>query len=420
MDNQPVSGSPSLADLVRAGEGRHDADRVTDFVFTAIDQTNAHLVTTDDGDVMINTGFPASVERNRSVLAPHRTGPLRHIIVTQSHPDLFGGVPTFRESATQVIVQQTFRQNYQDIFERLRGALGPRTRKLWASVLGPAMSASGPRVTPGDFPQDILVDREFAFEQGGRRFEVISTPGGETLDSLVVWMPNERIAFTGNLFGPVFMAVPFLNTIRGDKPRLVNAYLPSLERVRSLGADILVTGHEVFRGADRIRASLEKLHAAVAWIRDYTLDGMNAGKDVHTLMREVRLPEALLISEPHGKVSWAVRAIYHEFSGWFLFDRTTGLYGVNRSSIDVDLVELAGGASVLARRARSKLEQGKVLEAMHLIEIVRGAEPGCRSALEVQRDALSWLLEDSGRINLSETMWLLSELKEVEDLLNRP
>src|SRR4029079_11809195 len=119
-----------------------------------------------------------------------------------------------------------------------------------------------PKVVP-----DVLVDRHFSFDQGGRTFELISTPGGETLCSIVVWMPKERVVFTGNLFGPVFLAVPNLNTTRGDRPRLVVNDVPSSERVRDLGAELLITGHgDPIRGADKIRADLDKMHAAVSYI----------------------------------------------------------------------------------------------------------------------------------------------------------
>jgi alkyl sulfatase BDS1-like metallo-beta-lactamase superfamily hydrolase len=142
---------------------------------------------------------------------------------------------------------------------------------------------------------------------------VISTPGGETLDSLTVWMPKERVAFTGNLFGPVFLAMPNLVTVRGDKPRLVQRYLSSLDTVRNLGAELLITGHgDPIRGTDKIRASLDKMHAAVSYVNEAVIAGMNGGKDVHTLMREIKLPDELKIGEFHGKVSWAVRAIWEE------------------------------------------------------------------------------------------------------------
>jgi len=148
-----------------------------------------------------------------------------------------------------------------------------------------------------------------------------------------------------------------------------------------------------------------------------TIDGMNAGKDVHTLMREIRLPDELKVGEFHGKVSWAVRSIWEEYSGWFHHDSTTSLYGVPRSSVDVDLVELAGGAAALAARAKQKVASGKFLEALHLMDIALGAEPKQADALNAKRDALQGLLKESGGSNLSETMWLKSEITAAETTL---
>jgi alkyl sulfatase BDS1-like metallo-beta-lactamase superfamily hydrolase len=155
----------------------------------------------------------------------------------------------------------------------------------------------------------------------------------------------------------------------------------------------------------------------VSWIRDYTHAGMKAGKDVHTLMREIKLPEEIQIGEFHGKVAWAVRSIWDEYSGWFHYDSTTSLYGVPRSSVSADLAELAGGVDVLAARARQKLDAGKPLEALHLTDIALGADPASVSALKVKKDASAKLLELSGGTNLSETMWLRSEIREIDEKL---
>ncbi|MEZ5744098.1 MAG: MBL fold metallo-hydrolase [Sphingomonadaceae bacterium] len=94
---------PALAGLVRAGDAQTEAVAITDFVFMARDVSNAYLVTTDDGDVLVNTGFNENAERNVALLSPHRTGPLKYIFLTQSHADHFGGVPEFREAGTQVV-----------------------------------------------------------------------------------------------------------------------------------------------------------------------------------------------------------------------------------------------------------------------------------------------------------------------------
>lgn len=404
---------PLLASLVQAGDEQKEAIAINDFIFMAKDISNAYLVKTSDGDVLVNTGFMDNAERTKRLLAPHRSGALRKIIITQAHPDHYGGVPVFREAETEIIAERRFVDTWR-YFRDLGPYLAKRSRKLWANTIKrPANPAPPPEVVP-----DIAVDRRYEFELGGRRFELISTPGGEALDSLTVWMPKERVVFTGNLLGPVFLAMPNLVTMRGDKPRLVQRYLHSLDLLRNLGAELLITGHgEPIVGAEKIRADLDKLHAAVSYVNTATMEGMNAGKDVHTLMREIRLPDELKIGEFHGKVSWAVRSIWEEYSGWFHHDSTTSLYGVPRSSVDADLAELAGGAAALAARAKQKVADGKFLEALHLTDIALGAEPKQADALTAKRDALQGLLKASGGSNLSETMWLRSEITAVEAVL---
>jgi glyoxylase-like metal-dependent hydrolase (beta-lactamase superfamily II) len=399
--------APKLATLVRSGDEQAEAIAITDFVFQANDISNAYLVTTTEGDVMINTGFMDNADRNVRLLAPHRTGPLAFIILTQSHADHFGGVPEFLEEGTQVVGGPGFNEALADMMG-LQAFFGPRSGKLWGSTL---KRGGTPKPAPHVVP-DILVDRRLTIDLGGRTFELISTPEGETIDALTVWMPTEKIAFTGNVFGPVWLSMPFLNTLRGDKPRLVRNYLKSLETIRDLGAEIVVTGHgDAIRGKERIRADLDKLHAAVSHVRDYTLDGMKAGRDVHTLMREFAWPEGLAIGEFHGKASWAVKSIWREYSGWLHYeDGTTALYGVPRSSVDAELAELAGGAEVLAARARARLDAGQALEAVHLTDVALAGEPDSTAALRVRKAAHEALLAASGGSNLSETMWLRSEI----------
>ena len=45
---------PVLANLVQAGEQQKEAESITDFIFMAKDISNAYLVTTRDGDVMVD------------------------------------------------------------------------------------------------------------------------------------------------------------------------------------------------------------------------------------------------------------------------------------------------------------------------------------------------------------------------------
>ncbi len=408
--------APPLANLVRAGDAQTAAVQITPFIFMANDISNAYLVTTSDGDLMVNTGFNAGADRNVALFKPHRTGPLKYIVLTQSHADHFGGVPEFKEADTTVVGGPEFNEALADMMG-LQSFFGPRTHKLWGSTLA---QGGPPKPQPHVVP-DILVDNRLTLELGERTFELISAPEGETVDNILVWMPKEKIVFTGNTFGPVWLSMPFLNTLRGDKPRLVRNFLKSLAKVRALGAEILITGHgEPIVGKDRIRDDLDRIEAAVTYVRDYTLDGMKAGKDVNQLVREFAFPGNVAIGDFHGKASWAVKSIWREYVGWFHYeDGTTALYGVPRSSVDTDLAELAGGAGVLAARAKGHADAGRPLEAIHLVDIALGAEPGNRDALTVKKQASEALLAASGAKNLSETMWLRSEIAEIDQALSQ-
>ncbi|MES2157921.1 MAG: MBL fold metallo-hydrolase [Pseudomonadota bacterium] len=403
-----------LGALVMAGQGQTDTERIADGIFMVKDISNAYLVTTSDGDLLVNTGFLGNGARNKGLFAPHRSGPLRRIVVTQAHADHYGALPDQTEDGTQVIVGAGFTET-ADYFDRLAPFLGRRSGKLWASMT----RRDGPPPKPPVIVPDVEVATSLAFEQGDRRFEVVKTPGGESLDSVFLWMPDEKTVFTGNLFGPVWRAMPNLVTMRGDKPRLVRAYLRSVEQVRALGAELVITGHgDPIRGADAIRADLNAMHAAVSYLERETIAGMNAGRTVQDLMCDVTLPADLKIGEFHGKTSWVVRAIWEENGGWFHYaDGTTALYGVPRGAVSADLVELAGGAGAIVGRAHVHAAAGRPLEALHLIDIALGVAPDHEAGLTVRKSALDQLLTASGSTNLSETMWLKAEIAETDKRL---
>src|SRR5438477_7241497 len=80
--------------------------------------------------------------------------------------------------------------------------------------------------------------------------------------------------------------------------------------------------------------------------------GMNDGKDVFTLMREIKLPEHLNVGESYGKLTWSIRGIYEGYAGWFDGNPAT-MYAAPPSAAYAELVTLAGGANAVAARAQA-------------------------------------------------------------------
>ncbi len=178
-----------------------------------------------------------------------------------------------------------------------------------------------------------------------------------------------------------------------------------MERVRDLRPELLVTGHfEPIAGAERIHAELTRLRDAIRYVHDQTVEGMNAGKDVRTLMREIALPAEYEVGQGYGKVAWDVRAIWENYSGWFHHESTTELYPVGFDTVAADVVELAG-AEALVDRARQHLDAARPLQAIHLAELVASDHAGARAVL---RDAHEKLLADS--TNFWESAWLRNQI----------
>jgi len=401
--------APELVGLVTAGALADEARLVASGIFLSPGVSNSYLVTTPEGDVLINSGMPHEGERHRARYAAVSAGPVRTIIFTQGHIDHIGGWPSFAGPGVETVVQSDF-DDVQEYWSRLRAFYRARTQRLWSKVLPASSGDNEPRLVP---PQPtVRFEDSYSLEVGKRQIELISTPGGETTDSLIVWLPNDRIVFTGNLMGPIFGHIPNLYTIRGDKIRSALEFVRSVDRVRSLAPEILITGHgDPIVGASLIHRHLTQIIDAVTFLRDATLTGMNQGKDLYTLMREVTLPPELALRQGHGKVSWNVRAMWEEYTGWFQYESTTELYAVPAKAVWAELAELAGGAAALAQAAERHLAADRPLHALHLLDIASAAD-GSNTRIQLRKvDALEQLLGSSGHENLSETMWLENEIR---------
>jgi alkyl sulfatase BDS1-like metallo-beta-lactamase superfamily hydrolase len=406
---EPVYRNRPGADAMRPAAAEK-AEQIAPGLWCSPGLSNAYLLTTGAGRVIINTGMGFEGPVHRANFDAVDPSPVRYIIFTQGHVDHVGGLDSVRDPGTTVVAQANWTL-WRDDNERLIPYRASRSAFAFQDTLAEGIRAVqrrlGTKHLAGQSVPVVDVDFEdtLSLEVGGRRMELISVPGGETNDSLAVWLPEERICLCGNVFGPIFGHIPNLVTMRGDRYRDALTAIASVERVRDLQPELLVTGHfEPIAGVDRINAELTRLRDAIRHIHDQTVAGMNAGKDVRTLMREIALPPECEVGQGYGKVAWDVRAIWENYSGWFHHQSTTELYPVGFDAVAADVVELAG-ADALVRRARAHLAEGRPVHAIHLAELL---PPDHQGAREVLRDAHENLLADS--TNFWERAWLTRQI----------
>jgi alkyl sulfatase BDS1-like metallo-beta-lactamase superfamily hydrolase len=376
--------------------------------------SNSYAVGTNEGRVVINTGLVFEGPLRKQAFDATCPGPTRTIIVTQGHADHWGGVTSLRELGTDVVMHSNYRI-WRDDTQRLMQFRMRNTSFGFghiATALAENLKTMDLSTLDMSFPEPtVTFDKTLELDIGSRKLVLLATPGGETTDSLVVWLPDDRVLFTGNLTGPLFGTVPNLSTIRGDRYRDPLQYIDALNAILSLVPERLITGHfDPIEGADRIAEEVTAMRDAMQSVHDRTIEGMEAGKDVHTLMGEISVPDHFDVGQEYGKTSWNVRATWEMYSGWFHHRATTELYPVPPAAVAADLVA-AAGADQLVAAARAHLNGNRPVEALHLTDVVLAVEADHAAARDIAVDAHEELLASAE--NYWERAWLTKSINEL-------
>jgi len=393
-----------------------EAHQVHDKVWVSTGLTHSYMVSTTDGRVLIGAGmgFESPVhKRNFDAVDP---SPTRALIFTQGHPDHVGGADHLAESDTAIVAHANqaehlvqdarlaaYRKNHSDF------AFSSTVRDGALRILDEF----------GFLPEQATPTPTLTFEHqlhltfGDTDFELISTPGGETFDSVVVWLPGERILFTGNLFSALTGHIPNLVTLRGDRYRQPLMFIDSVNRVLELDVETLLPGHHgPIVGAEYIRSELTRVRDATAWVHERTVDAMNAGESLWEVMQTIELPSELEVGEGYGKVSWDVRAIWEQYAGWFKHESTSELYGHPAHAVNPAMVALAGGPDPVVERARVALADAEPVLAIQLAEAALSVDPAHRGACQLMVEAHRHLLETSSNFWL--TSWLEHQVRRFD------
>lgn len=177
-----------VAAMIQSGEDQTQAIERAPGVYESRGIGNSYLITTPAGDVLVNAGALGDAKRGRALFAEVSQNPVRYIVLTQSHANQYGGLEVYKTPENVVIAHR----NYPE--ERVYSeALSPHyrrgSRRIFGAITGPARDI----VPTQEVAPDLLIgDEGHAFELGGKRFEIIWTPGGETRSAVIVWLPRKR------------------------------------------------------------------------------------------------------------------------------------------------------------------------------------------------------------------------------------
>ncbi len=379
--------------------------KLSDRLYRVEGSCNSYLITTAEGSVLIDpAGALIAPEYFRKILTRY---PLKVILLTHCHQDHCANLSEWLSDTTVTVIAQReinscneYRARLTPFFAR-RGAIWSRQQLPDSAKIHKEQSVV-PTITYLD---------EYNFELGGLHFYLTHTPG-ETPDHTTIWIPELQAVFVGDNYYEYFINNA---TLRGTSLRPVLGYIQALDLALSYKPEYFLPGHGAPIIAQAvIGETVENLRDGLRYIYDKTIDGINAGKDVYTLMQEIIVPEKYKLQPYFGKVEWTVRGIYHENIGWF-DENPASMYALPPSSIYPELVETAG-IEALNQKAVQLLSNEEYIKVLHLTDIVLKSNPDDRKANEIRSKALE-ALRSSTR-NYIERIWLDYGIRTAREAIN--
>ena len=302
-------------------------------VYTAVGYHAAtmSMIVGRDGVVVIDSlSGPTAASQAYEALrkASGSTLPLKALIYTHSHMDHIGGAAGFVKPESDVrIIGPAGMNPANGIDPALKPAMKTRITMQFGRALpreertnvgvGPANTIDHDMGKGFIKPTEIVEDA-VQFEIAGVKLH-LEKAAGETDDAMFIWLPEEKILFSGDNF---YQAFPNLYAIRGTPYRDVRVWADTVEKLATLNAEHLVAGHtDPIHGKEAVKEALSDYAEGIRWVFRKTVEGMNRLEDPVTIARSIELPAHLAkkpwMSEVYGSVENSSRAVYAGLIGWF-------------------------------------------------------------------------------------------------------
>jgi glyoxylase-like metal-dependent hydrolase (beta-lactamase superfamily II) len=273
----------SQADLA---EKKVSFDKLSEhaYAYTAEGDPNTGIVVGDDAVMVIDTqATPLMAQDVIRRIREVTDKPIRYVTLSHYHAVRVLGASGYH--ADHVIAS---RDTYELIVERGEQDMKSeieRFPRLFRAV----------ETVPGLTWPTIVFDGHMTLWMGKLRVEIMQLGRGHTRGDTVVWLPDERILFSGDLVE--YGATPYTgDAYLGDWPA-------TLDRIAQLQPEKLVPGRgATLMSRDEVKAGLDGTRAFVTTMFESVRRGARDGKDLRTVYRET------------------YAALKPEFGHWVIFD----------------------------------------------------------------------------------------------------
>ena len=308
--------------------------------------------------------------------------PLTTVLVTHAHWDHVGGHSYFRGLDPRPRFYG--RGNYQDEFEKQSNGPGVFGKQFF-----------GERFSAEEFPSykpDMTIDNRTDLNIGGSKFELIPVRGGETHDAMLIYVPDEKLMFMGDVIMP-YLGAPF------DEDGDLQGLLDAIDVVVSRNPQYLLHGHEPLTRNFTSPLILSHLKTDLAWLREQVLTAIRRGDERAAIHEANLIPPDLLANQPDSHQPYY---ILREHVIDRIYDQNVGYWEANlqglahpsrtdRAELLVDYLGLSEGQIIKA--ADRLAADGRYAMAAELIESAEAKFPASDSLKRAKRFAYLKLME---------------------------
>ena len=355
-----------------------ELSEVADGVAVVESFSNVVAFTTDDGLTLFDTAMDRLAPDAIRALRGWTDDKVHSIIYTHGHFDHAGGCGAFLADAERrgdprprVVAHAAVEDRFHryNLTSGYNGAINERQFR------GGGSSGTGSPQFFSDwvFP-DVTYDQRLGLAVGGLSFE-LRHGKGETDDHSWAWFPEQRAICAGDFFIWVFP--------NAGNPQKVQRYpiewAAALREMAAMDPELFLPAHGLpIAGSERIKSVLDNVAGALETIVSQTLELMNDGATLDTIIGEVEVP-AELMAQPYLRPTYdepefVVRNLWRGYGGWY-DGNPSRLKPAPDAVIAGEVSRLAGGSDRLAKRALEVADAGDLRLAAHLVEWAVQAEP---------------------------------------------
>lgn len=377
------------------------------------DVSNIAMIEGETGIILVDAGqSPVRMETLRLKLREITDKPVKAILITHGHGDHFGGIQAFLDEGDDPQIWGRKGALGENTGFNIEANAGKMAGLTYASTRGARQAGiilpdtlhinngvaprpdkkrtmfTRSKETAAFRPTHYLTGERQEIEIDGISFELVAA-SGETYDNMYIWMPEQKILFTGDTY---YKSFPNLYTIRGSQYRDVQSWYQSIDKMLGEDAEYLLPGHtRPVVGQEKVKESLTDYRDAIKFVFDKTIEGINQGMTPDELVEYVKLPEALTskpnLMEYYGRVDWSVRSIFNGYLGWF----DGNPVNLNRLAPKTEaekMLQMAGGEDKLRANALSAFEDGDFQWSAQLTDYLLALNPNDKEVMILKANAL--------------------------------